>query len=407
MGYTYDINTSKKDKCSTICLSSCHLLFSIINLFLSTFLIAHIYTLTSDIYSYIFNVGLFQLTKYAFMLVSYFLFSFWVDKSNRIWVYRVANIIEVCFVILTIFRGEDIAKLVVLAGTLNGISHGAYYASYNVLRQEMVSRNSTDKVSVVLAILGKIINVICPILLGALIEISTFSSVAVYVLVISLVQITLSFFIRSKKPENSEFNIKKYFKRLKEKPKIFNKIKQIYIICVFYGCLSTVSILLNINIMMQFGSSFSLGAVTSIFSLVSIIVLILTRKFTKEGKRTWLYITTGILLLASAMVFIIIPNVATLIIYHLCLSVCDVIVAVNFDIVRNKHLKEAGLYQDIAEHQCVVESIFQVLRIITFGLLVMVGLIKNYILLQVMFILFVSAYPVLCILLSIYEKKNK
>lgn len=407
MGYTYDINTSKKDKCSTICLSSCHLLFSIINLFLSTFLIAHIYTLTSDIYSYIFNVGLFQLTNYACMLVSYFLFSFWVDKSNRIWVYRIANIIEVSFVILTIFRGEDIAKLVVLAGVLNGISHGAYYASYNVLRQEMVSRNSMDKFSVILALLGRIINIVCPILLGALIEVSTFSNVAIYVLVISIIQIVLSFFIKAKRPDNSEFNVRKYFKRLKENPELSKKMKQIYIMCCFQGCLAAVSILLNINIMMQFGSSFSLGAVTSIFSIVSIVTLILTTKFTKQGKRTWLFILTGALLLSSAIVFAVIPDVVTLIIYHLCLSVCDMIVAIILDIIRNKNLKEAGLYQDIAEHQCVVESIYQVFRIFTFGLLILVGFLKNYLVLQILFIVMVCAYPALCILLSIYEKKNQ
>ena len=137
MSYTYDIATSKKDNRSTTCLTISHLLFNVINLFLSTFLIAHIYSLTDNIYSYAINVGIYEISGYAMMLVSYYLFSFWVDKSNRIWVYRVGNIFLTALVIVTIFFGKDLAKLIVLAGCLYGLSKGAYYASYNVLKQEI------------------------------------------------------------------------------------------------------------------------------------------------------------------------------------------------------------------------------------------------------------------------------
>lgn len=218
MSYTYDIQTSQKDNRSTISLSVCHLMYSVINLFLSTFLIAHIYSLTTNLYSYAINVGIYQLSTYGFMFISYFLFSFIVDKTNRIWVYRIANIIEALLVIVTIFYGKDLAKIVVLAGFLNGLAHGAYYASYNVLKQEMVSRKSMDNYAIVLMILTKIVSVVCPILLGALIEVSTFTMVAIYVLVLSVIQIIVSLFVKSKRPSNSNFNLKEYLKRLKENP---------------------------------------------------------------------------------------------------------------------------------------------------------------------------------------------
>ena len=226
MGYSYNIETSKHDKKSTIGLSVCHLMFSVINLFLSTFLIAHIYTLTDNLYSYVFNVGIYQLSAYVCMFISYFIFSFWVDKTNRIWVYRVANIIEALLVIVTIFYGKDLAKIVVLAGVLSGLSHGAYYASYNVLKQEMVSRKSMDNFAIILTVLGKVVNVVCPILLGMLIDISTYTQVAIYVLILSVIQIVISFFVKSKKPENSNFNIFKYLKSLKKNTKINKKIKK-------------------------------------------------------------------------------------------------------------------------------------------------------------------------------------
>ena len=406
MAYTYDIKTSKKDNGSMVGLSICHLMYNIINLFFSTFLIAHIYTLTTDLYSYVLNVGIYQLSSYACMFVSYFLFSFWVDKSNRIWVYRIANIIEAALVIVTIFFGKDLAKIVVLAGFLNGLAHGAYYASYNVLKQEMVSRKSMDNFAVVLMILTKIVSVVCPILLGALIEISTFSMVAVYVLVLSIVQTVVSFFIKAKRPSESNFNLKDYFKRLKSNPELKKKVGFIYKISIFYGLTSIASVLLNVNIMMQFGSSFSLGTITSVFAVLAVVVLVLMKRFTKFGKRSFVFIISSVLQIVGTLIFVFVPNITTLIIYNLGVTVCDVVIATIFDIIRNKNLKEGGMYQDIAEHQCVIESIFQIVRVISFAILIGVGALNNYILFQIFFVVSVVLYSVASLMLLKYEKEE-
>ena len=406
MGYSYDIATSQKDKRSMVGLSVCHLMYTIINLFISTFLIAHIYSLTTDLFSYVLNVGIYQLSTYATMLIAYFLFSFVVDKSNRICVYRIANILEALLVVVTIFYGKDLAKIVVLAGLLNGLAHGAYYASYNVLKQEMVSRKSIDNYAVILMILTKIVNVVCPVLLGALIDVSTFVMVALYVLILSVIQTMISFFIKSQRPTESSFNIKKYLQKLKENPETSKKIKSIYLIAVFYGLTTISSTLLNINIMMQFGSNFSLGLLTSVFAFVSIVVLILLKRFTKLGKRSWIFICVALMQILGVVVFVSCPNIITLLIFNFGLIVCDVIVATIFDIYRNKNLKESGLYDDIAEHQCVIESVFQTVRVCSFLILIFMGLVKNKILFQVFFVIFIALYALAPILLMIYEKRN-
>ena len=76
MGYTYDIATSQKDKKSTIGLSVCHIVHKIIEVFVSTFLIAHIYSLTTNLYSYAINVAIYQMSAYACMFVVYLLLSY-------------------------------------------------------------------------------------------------------------------------------------------------------------------------------------------------------------------------------------------------------------------------------------------------------------------------------------------
>ena len=405
MAYSYDITTSKKDNRSTVCLTICHLIYCIVNIFLSTFLVAHIYSLTTNIYSYAMNVGIYELTTYGVMLITYPIFSILVDKTNRIWFYRIANVITAGLVVLTVFYGQDLAKIIYLAGILKGLSHSAYYASYNVLKQEMVSRKFMEKFAVVLMVLTKLVNVVFPILLGVLIDVSTFSMVAIYILALASILIVLTFFIKAQRPENSNFSLRGYFKRLKENPALCKKIKLIYIICIFYGFNNIVTSLLNINIMTQFGSNFSLGCITSVCALIATVVLILISKFTKMGKREWMYIIASIIPVVGAIVFITTPSMISLIAYHVCISISEVIIASMFDIYRNKNLKEAGFYQDIAEHQCVVESIFQVVRCVSYSLLILMGTLKNNIVFQVFFGIFIIAYALSSILIMRYEKK--
>ena len=402
MTYTYDINTSKKDNRSTICLSTCHSIHSIVKLFLSTFLVAHIYT--PDIFTYAVNVGLYQLMTYVAMMLTYSLFSIWVDKSNRIWCYRIANIFSTALVVITIFYGENLAELVVLAGALNGLGYGAYYSSYNVLKQEMVSRKHMAKMAIVLSVLSRVVNVVFPIVIGAMIKVADFKMVAFFVLGLSVLLFVLTFFVRAKRPADSEFNPVKYIKRLKEDPPFKKRMMFVYGICFFYGLTSIVSMMLNINIMIQFGSSFSLGAITSICSLVAVVILILVTRLTRPGKRAWMFVMCTTFPLLGATLFMVWPTKITLVAYYALITIADVINATILDIYRNKNLKAAGYYQDIAEHQCIVETIFQFVKIVGFGLVILFGSFKNTTLLQVGFVVVVVIYSMTSVLLLLYEK---
>jgi len=408
MSFTYDIATSKKDNKSSTCLMISHLLFNAINLFLSTFLIAHIYSLTDNLFEYAINVGIYELASYITMLVAYYLFSFWVDKTNRIWVYRIGNVLLSALVIVTIFWGKDLAKLIVLAGFLYGLSKAAYYASYNVLKQEMVSRNSMQNFAVIITILTKVVKVVCPIILGMLIDVSTFSMVAIYVFILSVVLITITFFIKAKRPDNSNFKVKEYLVRLKQNPELQHKMKDIYIICFFYGLTSIVSSLLSVNIMLHFGSNFSLGIITGVCSFISICVLLLINKFTVFGKRKCLFILSAVVQFVGVVVFACLPSMFTLVLYHIITTSIDIILATAFDVIRNRNLKEAGFYQDIAEHQCVTETMFQIARILSYGLLILISLIKSFVIFQILFVVFnIASYVVMAILLAKFEKKYK
>ena len=407
MAYTYDITKSKSDKTSSGCLLACHIILCIVELFLSTFLVAHIYDLSSDINEYIFNVGVYYIWTYLSMLIIYYVLSIFVEKTNRVWFYRIGLLFGAGLVLLVVFCGQNIASMLTLAGILYGTFHAFYYASYNVIKQEMVSRNSMKKFATMSTVLSKVMNIVAPIALGALIEVSTYTQVSIYVLIICAIQIAISFGIKSQKPSGSKFDMKGYFKKLKENPEVGKKLKFLYCIYCIYGFTTVVTPLMNICIMMQFGSSFSLGTITSVFAVVSTILLVLVSRFTVENKRNWLYIISSILPVATCILFVAMPNVTTLMIYQAGVSIAGSIYPLIADIYRNATLKEAGLYSEIAEHHTVIESLLCIFRVIGFGIVILLGAIGSQLLFNIFLVIFVLSNTGVLLGLMMFENKYR
>ena len=405
MAYQYDIATSKKDSKANACLFSCHTISEIVNLFVSTFLVAYIYNFCDGLLDYVLKVAIYNIVTYAFYQIIYLLAAKIVDSTNRVWIYRLGLVLRTALVIVSIFCGRNIAQMLVLAGFLNGASDAFYFASYNVLKQEMVSRKSMKSFAVIVQILTKIVEIVIPVVMGALIEISTFAQVSIYVLVICAIQIGLSFGIKAQKPEGSSFSIKKYWNRLKENPEVYQKMKSLYVLSFVYGFASIVNVLMNVCIMNQFGSSFSLGALTSIFAVVSIVVILIINKVTKVGKRGIMLYIFSTLPLITSVLFSAYSNVVTLIIFSLTSVVCRIVYQTIFDIHRNSTLKEAGLYSEIGEHQTIVEWCLNSSRILSYVVMLLLGIIKNMLVFKIVFVVFVLGYSATFIALALYEKK--
>ena len=405
MAYTYDITTSKKDNKANACLFSCHTISEIVNLFVSTFLVAYIYNFCNGLLDYVYKVAIYNIVTYLFFQVIYVLAAKIVDSTNRVWVYRVGLLLRAGLVIVAIFCGQNIAQMLILAGFLNGASDAFYYASYNVLKQEMVSRKSMNNFAVIVQVLTKVVEIVVPVVMGALIEVSTYAQVSIYVLVICTVQIGLSFGIKAKKPAGSNFSIRKYISKLKQNPQTHKKMKSLYVLCFVYGFASIVNVLMNVCIMDQFGSSFSLGALTSIFAVASIVVILIINKFTKAGKRGIMLYAFSTLPIITSVLFSVMPNVTTLIIFSLTSVVCRIVYQTIFDIHRNSTLKEAGLYNEINEHQTIVEWLLNTSRVLSYVVLLVLGIANNLIAFRIVFVVFMIGYSATFIAIALYEKK--
>ena len=404
MDFNYNQVKTHRQKTAHKYLLTTHSLNSIVNLFVTTFLVAHIYTFSTDLYNYLFNVSIYSIAYYLGYGILYLLFSFIVEKTNRIIIYKISIVVKTALVIFFIFFGQDLAKLLVLAGAIIAVGDGLYYSSYSVIRQEMIRKSESSSFSSIFFILSKIIEVVCPIILGALIDIITFSYTAIIVLVVCIVQIVFASFIHSLKPEGSKFGLFEYFKILKEKKDIRKRLGIMYFIAAIYGVTYLSATLLNICIMLEYGSSFSLGLITGLISAGTILVIVLMNKFTIAGKRPWLFVISAIAPIIAGTVFAISYNKISIIVLNAVLLLSAIVHQVLYDAHRNSTLKEIGLYDQIAEHHAIIESSSGASRAVFYALTILVASFKSFLVFKIFTLVAIILCAIVHICLLVYEK---
>ena len=307
--------------------------------------------------------------------------------------------------------GKDLAKFVALAGLIHGLSEGFYWSSYNIMKNELIPNSLVKNYSTIQLSVEKFVSIVIPIALGKIVDAESFNVTAIIVLVIIAIQFVVSFFIKSKRPENSGYDLKGFFKDIKnlgEKKKI---VTTIFILGFVYGTISIITPLNTVLIMYSFNSNFTLGILTGVISFFAMLMLIFLR-FTKAGKRNYIFILAATLTVASAFLLIFKVNTVTVIIYNCVYTVLAVVHTYFYDVFRNVMLKKLGLYHDIAEYQCCIENALQIARIVVFAVMVGAGLLgavwgTEGILIATKVLLGVSifALPIFNLCLMRYEKK--
>jgi len=405
MDFNYNQVKTHRQKTAHKYLLTTHSLNSIVNLFVTTFLVAHIYTFSTDLYNYLFNVSIYSIAYYLGYGILYLLFSFIVEKTNRIIIYKISIVVKTALVIFFIFFGQDLAKLLVLAGLMIAIGDGMYYSSYSVIRQEMVSRTISNSFSYLFFIFSKIIEIVCPVVLGALIDVITFSYTAIIVLVVCVFQLIFASFIKSLRPEGSNFGLIEYVKLLKEKKDVRKRLGIMYFIAAIYGVHYLAVTLLNICIMIEYSSSFSLGIITSAISVGTIVVMLLMEKFTKSGKRSWLFVVCAVIPIIAGIVFAIDFNKVALIVLNAILLLTTIVHQVLYDAHRNSSLKELGMYDDIAEHHAIIESFSGISRAICYAITILIASFGSFEVFKIFILVTIVLCAVIHFSLLVYEKK--
>lgn len=399
----------KKFTKTNYALLTAHGLNDVVSIFISTFLISYIYSLSNN---YVIDIGLFYFANYLVMAFVYFVTSILIDRTNRINFYRVAIFVKAAFILCIVFAGSKLAGIVYLAGALNGFADGLYWTSYNVMKNELIPNVKVKTYSTAQQVIEKMVNLVVPLILGKLIDVESFKASAIIILVVTVAQLFSSIFIKSNRPKDSRFDLKGFIHNIKNLGERKELVVENIVNAGIYGFLEVLSPINTIIIMIGFDSNFSLGIFKSIASILSLFYILWLNRMTKPGKRDIYYIVTSILPLIAAVWMILDLSKFSIITFSMLYSVCFAFKNYLFDVFRNDILKKLDMYDDIAEFQCGIEVSMEIGRSIMFLIMILSGVVGALwgtegilVSLKIIIAVEVVIFPILNGLLHKYEKK--
>lgn len=351
-----------------------HSLNTIISVFISTFLISYIYAISQN---YIRDIGLFYCFNYLAMGIFYYIVSILIDKTDRVTFYRFAILVRAVFILIIIFLGKNLANYVILSGIMHGFSEACYWGSYNLMKNELVSKHAVDKYSMLQYLMKNAVTIIIPLIFGKIIDIKSFKVCTIIVFVVAIIELIFSSFINSKKPDNAGFKFSEYCNHVKNLGSKKKLVVWLIVIGCIYGLVSIISPLNTILIMLSFDSNFSLGILTSVFALMTMVMLIVFKRYTKLGKRNYFYIIFAILPIIAMVTLFLNVSKTTVVLYSFTYYLSTILYTYAYDIMRNLLFKKLNLYDDIAEFQCSVELAMEVARVMIFAILTIIGVIAT------------------------------
>jgi len=379
-------------------LLSVHMLRIVLELFTSTFLVSYILAQNPDsiIGKGLINIGIFYVSWNATYGILNLIASYLVDRSNRSTLLRCGILFNLVLMVALVFWGEQISHWIVLAGALCGMSDAFYYSSYIIMRNELSFKGSFKRYNVYTTVGVNLVKVIVPIIMGYIIDISTFSTIAIYVVVVALVQFALTFLIKSTKPQDSKFELKKFAQYLKGDKFAWSKIKFTYLNCLIAGIKSTYNVIVVILTIYIFKTNLSLGIYTSIFSLVTITCLLLYKKADPNPKfnKFIIYLLVGASPFLAVIAVLIKSNSITLVILNFTLTLVSYFSDYFGDMERDAIIKNLNQYDFIAEHQFVAETTKITSRIISFGFFIVIGSISNFTAFKIFLTIILAASPI-------------
>lgn len=254
-------------------------------------------------------------------------------------------------------------------------------------------------------ILGKITNIVAPIVLGSSIEIYSFTKIAIYIFILSVIQIIISLQIKTDNKEKNieKCSITKFLKTLNrtQKEKINKYTKSV----IAYGVIeSSIQTLVVIITIMTFKTSFNLGILTSIFSICSIIGLYLYKKFYNDKNAKFILYLCSMFIILGVIGLVLDINKITLIIYNFVYTISICVLGVIYDTKKGDLVKECNIEKWKTEWVIYVELFIATGRILGYILMLIAGIFNNIIFFKILLIIVTLFVPIYTKLMYNVEK---
>lgn len=334
------------------------------------------------------DLSIYYIFSYIILTIGSFFVAIIVKNKFRIGMFRIGVIINFFYIMAIIILKEKIIDNLWLISTLYGLSASAYFFPYNLFVINKVDNNERTSYTVKSIIIESLVGVLCPVLLGSIITVTNYELTAIIILVISFIQMILSFKLTPEKEnELPKFNAKQIWNKLKKN----KQIQKMSIVEFFVGMNvsdGALEILMTILIFNSFKTDMKLGIITSIIAVLSIIAVQVYGKVYKQKDDSKFIVISSILPVISVLTLLIWRNNVTIIIYNICYVIFTKLLSLTRQI-RLYNLSDSHIVDKNSQCEffAIREIILNLGRVTSYALLLIAGLTGNETVLNIIMVL--------------------
>lgn len=285
---------------------------NITEIFLTTFLTAYFYKISEDNIKYL---SIYNIIAHIVATISAFALGNYIKRKNKINLYRFGTIIKAVYVFLIIILKEKIINHIYLISFITGLSICTQGFTYNMIESEQISNKERTKYLSYKTASMEFVSIIVPIVLGAYITFKSYEIAAILILVFSIMRIILTFCIKNKNMQEDSIDLKGFIKTIKKD----NKIHKLYFIEFLKGIsrYGVMQLVVSLLIIYELNTELELGALTSLFSIMTIISMLLFAKYYNKNNENTVLNICAITILISFCLMLYSINITTIIIYNI------------------------------------------------------------------------------------------
>lgn len=380
------------------------LIYSLTAIFIETFLVAYFLKITNESIT---TISIYYIIIYSLLALGNIFMGKIIKKypSKSKQILSLGIVSRALFILFIVVLAEKIATNFILIAVIYAFSEILYWCAHELLYIDVTTNKNRKNYMSIKKILGKLINIIAPIILGTSIELYSFTKIALYVFILSLVQIILTLLIRVdiNNLKQEKYNYKNFIQCIRNNK--LTKIKKYNLAGMAYGIVeSSISTLIIIITMMTFKTSFSLGVLTTIFAICSMISLMLYNKFYNNKTSKLILILCSIIVVLGVLGLLIDINKTTLIIYNFCYIITFCIFDVVYNTRKGNLVKECKIENYREEYIGYTSISIGSGRIIGYLLMLIVSFTSNLIFFKVLLVIVTAFAPIYCYLIYKTEK---
>lgn len=343
-------------------------------IFLGPFLTAYFIKTSSES---MVDLSIYYIFSYLLLGIGSFIVASIIKNKFRIGMFRLGVIFNFIYIMVIVLLREKVVNNLWLISILYGISQSTYWFPYNLFVIDKVENSERTSYTVKKNLIVYSIGVLFPIILGTTITITNFELTAIIILIISLIQIILSFMLT---PDKNVSKLKKYnmietwnkIKKNKQVKKMF-LVEFLVGFSISDGALGT---LITILIFNAFKTDMNLGIITSISTILSMCAIKLYEKFFKNKSDKKILMFSSIIPVISVLIVLFNTNNITIIIYSLCYEILVNGILSLSRSIRLFNISDSNIIkkEDQSEFFSIREGILNLGRMVSYSILLFAGI---------------------------------